>query len=85
MNARQLYIEDQATGRIRFTQAGRDRYAARFARAGYRIDDIRTRATFEAAVDAMFRSEMNRLAAESRGQNAELDTILSGLPGWEGA
>ena len=83
MNARQLYIEDPTTGRIRFTKAGRDRYAARFARAGHRIDDIRTKAQFEAAVDAMFQSEMNQMAADSRGQDAELDAVLSGLPGWE--
>lgn len=83
MSKRQLYIQDPATGRIRFTKAGRERYAARFAKVGYRIDDIRTLAAFEAAVDTLFQSEMYRMADGFRGEDAEFDAALSGLPGWE--
>ena len=83
MTARQLFIQDAATGRIRFTQAGIARYGARFAQAGFAIRQITTMREFEAAVNAMFALEMENLAAETRGENPALDAIMAGLPGWD--
>ena len=82
MNARQLFIQDTATGRIRFTQAGISRYGERFARAGFLIRHITTMKEFEAAVDASFTLEMEKLAADTRGLDPALDAIMAGLPGW---
>ena len=83
MNARQLFIQDATTGRIRFTQAGISRYGERFARAGFSIRQITTMKEFEAAVDASFALEMKKLASETRGQDPALDAIMTGLPGWD--
>ncbi len=83
MTARQLFIQDAATGRIRFTQTGIARYGARFAQAGFAIRQITTKREFEAAVNAMFALEMENLAAETRGENSALDAIMAGLPGWD--
>ncbi|OGT87646.1 MAG: hypothetical protein A2286_13410 [Gammaproteobacteria bacterium RIFOXYA12_FULL_61_12] len=83
MNVRQLFVEDPATGRIRITKSGEARFRERFARSGFRIDQIRTKAQFEAAIDAAFEREMNELAVRMRGDDPVLDQILSGLPGWD--
>jgi hypothetical protein len=40
---RQRFIEDAATGRIRFTEKGFAAYGARFVRAGIDINRVRTR------------------------------------------
>ncbi|MBU0501460.1 MAG: hypothetical protein KJ558_10215 [Gammaproteobacteria bacterium] len=82
MNPRQYFVEDPMTGRIRFTKTGEARFRERFARSGFQIDQIRTMAQFEAAVDATFEREMNELAAGMRGEDPVLDQILAGLPGW---
>ena len=83
MDARQLFIQDATTGRIRFTQAGVERYKERFAKAGFAIRRITTMREFEAAVDASFALEMEHLAADTRGQDPALDAIMAGLPGWD--
>lgn len=82
MNARQLYIQDAGTGKIRFTRAGDEKYGARFARAGFDIRKITTMREFESAVDASFAQEMRQLALTARGENSALDAVLAGLPGW---
>jgi hypothetical protein len=46
---RECFIEDPATGRIRFTTKGRAEYRSQFARAGVDIRRIRTRDDFRAA------------------------------------
>ena len=51
---RQGFVEDTASGRLRFTSKGREDYAARFARAGIDIRRIETREAFR---DACRRSE----------------------------
>lgn len=79
---RQWFVQDPATGRIRFTQAGRAHFRERFARSGFQIDQIRTMAQFGAAVDATFEREMGEMATRIRGEDPVLDQILSGLPGW---
>jgi len=83
MTARQLFIQDATTGRIRFTQAGIARYGERFAMAGFAIRQITTIREFEAAANAMFARDMENLASETRGEDPALDAILAGLPGWD--
>lgn len=46
---RECFIEDPATGHIRFTTKGRAEYRSQFARAGVDIRRIRTREAFRAA------------------------------------
>lgn len=83
MNGNNIYIEDLATKRIRFTRAGRERYAQRLAKAGYCVDAIQTKEQLAAAFSAMFRREMKQIANAHRGKDAELDMVLTGLPGWD--
>ncbi|MGD9171169.1 MAG: hypothetical protein PVI97_14065 [Candidatus Thiodiazotropha sp.] len=83
MNARQLYIQDPVSKRIRLTKAGLERYANRFARVGYRASEIETLEELKSAIDASFDHEMAELAKTARGHNVELDEIMSGLPGWD--
>lgn len=82
MNARQLYIQDASTGKIRFTRAGCEKYGARFARAGFDIRKITSMQAFESAVDASFAQEMQQLASAARGEDSALDAVLAGLPSW---
>jgi hypothetical protein len=65
------------------TQAGLDKYAARFAQVGYQASKIRTIKELKKAIDASFDHEMAKLASTARGSNADLDEVLSGLPGWD--
>lgn len=83
MNSNTIYIEDLATKRIRFTRAGHERYARRLARVGYNIESIRNKAQLAEALDAMFMYEMRELARSCKGRDAEMDRLLSGLPGWD--
>jgi len=83
MNARQLFIQDPVSKKIRFTRSGVERYGKKFSIAGYDIKKITTMTEFENAVDASFAIEMQRLAATTKGQNNELDKALDGLPGWD--
>ncbi len=83
MEARQLYIQDPITQRIRMTKAGIEKYESRFARVGVQASTIKTVAAFKAAVEACFTSEMETLASTAKGKNADLDEIMTGLPGWE--
>ncbi len=79
MNARQLFIQDPVSKRIRFTQSGIDRYRADFGAVGYDITKIRTMCAFEKAVDASFTFKMQKLSIESKGQDNELDNLLNSL------
>ena len=45
----QCYVEDIATGKIRFTKKGISEYSARFAKAGININNIQTMAQLKAA------------------------------------
>ncbi len=83
LKARQLYIQDPSSNRIRLTQAGLEKYAARFARVGYQASEIRTIEVLKDAINASFDHEMEKLASTARGSNADLDEVLSGLPGWD--
>ncbi|MEW8139540.1 MAG: hypothetical protein AB2761_20955 [Candidatus Thiodiazotropha endolucinida] len=83
MDARQLYIQDPSSNRIRLTKAGLERYAARFAKAGYQASNIKTLEELRNAIDASFNHEMAKLATTARGSNTDLDEIMSGLPGWD--
>ncbi|MEW8046618.1 MAG: hypothetical protein AB2805_09020 [Candidatus Thiodiazotropha sp.] len=83
MDARQLYIQDPSSNRIRLTKAGLERYAARFAKAGYQANNIKTLEELRNAIDASFNHEMAKLATTARGSNTDLDEIMSGLPGWD--
>lgn len=78
-----LFIQDPAAGRIRFTRIGIEKYGADFARAGFDIHQIHTMNQFEAAVDASFRFKMESLSRQIHGEDPTLDKVLSGLPGWE--
>lgn len=71
------------TNEFRPTKAMIERYGARFAKAGYDIRKLRTREQWNAAVDASFALEMRTLASTTRGQDAQLDALLQGLPGWD--
>jgi hypothetical protein len=79
---RQLYIQDPSSHRIRLTRAGLDKYAPRFAQAGFRACEIRTLDELKEAIDASFNREMAKLATTARGCNSDLDQIMGGLPGW---
>ena len=46
---RECFVEDPATGHIRFTTKGRAEYRLQFARAGFDIRRIRTREEFRSA------------------------------------
>ncbi len=81
--ALQLYIQDPITKRIRITRKGIEKYGARFAKAGFNIQQIRTPEEFQNAVDASFALEMQKLATTAKGQNIDLDNIMNGLPGWD--
>jgi hypothetical protein len=83
VNARQLYIQDPSSNRIRLTKAGLDKYSTRFAHVGYRAAEIKTLEVLKEAIDASFNHEMAKLASTARGSNADLDEVLSGLPGWD--
>ncbi|MEJ2612390.1 MAG: hypothetical protein P8179_20590 [Candidatus Thiodiazotropha sp.] len=82
MKARQLYIQDPTSNRIRLTRAVLDKYAARFAQVGYQASEVRTIEVLKEAIAASFGHEMTKLAATARGCNRDLDQIMRGLPGW---
>jgi hypothetical protein len=50
---------------------------------GYKASEIRTLDVLREAIDASFNHEMAKLASTARGSNADLDEIMSGLPGWD--
>ncbi|MCP4666420.1 MAG: hypothetical protein GY849_08630 [Deltaproteobacteria bacterium] len=83
MDKRQLFLADKAYGKIRLTRKGMELYGKRFALSGVDISTIKTMTELEAAVDAMFKREMEELAHESKGQNPEYDAVMKGLPGWD--
>jgi hypothetical protein len=75
---RECFIEDPATGRIRFTPKGLAAYRSQFGRAGIDIARIRTRGEFR---EACRRSEYV-LAADLRQMvkgHTELETILDSV------
>jgi hypothetical protein len=80
--ARQLFVQDPVTKRIRFTQAGIAKYQKKFSRVGFNIKTIRTLSEFESAVDASFAAEMQDLSETAKDDPA-LAEALKGLPGWE--
>ena len=80
---REYFIEDNASGKIRITRAGREQFAERFARAGFDLRAIKTKKAFLAAWNSCFDTEMRNIAASTRGENDRLDEILDGLPGWD--
>jgi len=82
-DARNLFVEDPATGKIRFTRRGIEQYGARFARAGFNIKTIRTMAGFEQAVDAMMAHELHHLAFSIGSDELELQEVLRDLPGFD--
>jgi hypothetical protein len=83
MNARQLFIQDPLSKKIRFTRSGIEQYGEKFGQVGFDIRKIRTMSEFERAVDASFTHDMQQLAATTKGQNIDLDQVLTGLPGWD--
>ncbi len=83
MDARQLFIQDPLSKKIRFTRSGIEQYGEKFGQVGFDIRKIRTMSEFERAVDASFAYKMQQLAATTKGQNIELDQALSGIPGWD--
>lgn len=75
---RLAFVEDPATGRIRFTSKGRADYAARFARAGI---DIRRIATHDEFREACRRSQWvlwDEVRELVRG-HSELEAVLQPL------
>ena len=78
MQTRQLYLLDVDTGRIRLTGAGVARYGARFARAGHTVENIRTLADLERAVDETFQKELGEINDDERLQALFLDTEPEG-------
>jgi hypothetical protein len=72
---RQCFIENPASGEIRFTRKGFAKYGARFAKAGIDINQIRSRA---ALTEACSRSQwvfVEELFATVKGSR-ELEDIL---------
>jgi hypothetical protein len=72
---RECFIEDPATGRIRFTAKGRAGYRSQFGRAGIDISRIRTREEFRQACrrsEYVFAHDLRQMA---KG-HTELEAIL---------
>jgi len=78
-----MFIHDPTTNRLRVTRRDQEKYRTRLGRVGYDIQTLRTPAALAQAVDAMIASELQNVAAEIRGDDPELDAILSGLPGFD--
>jgi hypothetical protein len=60
---RECFIEDPATGHIRFTTKGRAEYRSQFARAGFDIRRIRTREDFRACGAQIFNRSWRALGS----------------------
>ncbi|MGE5814601.1 MAG: hypothetical protein ACM36C_08960 [Acidobacteriota bacterium] len=75
---RECFIEDPATGRIRFTPKGRAAYRAQFGRAGIDIARIRTRDEFREACrrsEHVFVADLRQMV---KG-HTELEAILESV------
>ena len=83
MNTRKLFIQDPESKKIRLTKASREQYEHKFGEVGFDVRKIKSMKVFEAAVDASFTNEMQKLASNIKGKDAELDFVLKGLPGWD--
>lgn len=75
-----LYIEDVASGTIRFTRPGIALLAQRFASLGIDIRSVCTRARLEEIIDVLYDTELRRLAQNARSLYPELDRILATVP-----
>ncbi len=78
-NVHQLIIRNPDTDTIRFTRAGQERFARRFARSGFDIRAIKTMAQFQVAYEATFEREIRDELAKSE-PDPELRHALRHLP-----
>ena len=77
-NFRECFVEDPATGRIRFTAKGLAAYRSQFARAGIDIKRIRTRDDFRAACvrsEHVFAEDLRQLVKGHTELEAVLDAV----------
>jgi hypothetical protein len=75
---RECFIEDPATGQIRFTAKGREAYRAQFGRAGIDISRIRTREEFRQACrrsEYVFAHDLRQMAKGHTDLEAILDSV----------
>jgi hypothetical protein len=73
---RECFVEDRATGRIRFTTKGLAAYRSQFARAGIDISRIRNRKAFRAACirsESVFVEDLRQMV---KG-HTELEEVLN--------
>jgi hypothetical protein len=75
---RECFIEDPATGQIRFTAKGREAYRAQFGRAGIDLAHIRTREQFRQACrrsEYVFVVDLRQMAKGHTELEAILDSV----------
>lgn len=76
------FLLDPATGRLRFTTAGRAALGGRFARAGIDLRRITSLEQARAAAALVTSQELQALAAELKGRDPALDAVMADLPEW---
>jgi len=75
---RECFIEDPATGQIRFTAKGREAYRSQFGRAGIDLARIRTREQFRAACirsEYVFAADLRQMVKGHTALEAILDSV----------
>lgn len=77
------FLIDPATGRLGFTATGREALGPRFARAGIRLETLKTLEQARAAARAVTHQELCALAATLKGCDARLDQVMAALPEWQ--
>ena len=78
------FLLDPASGRLRFTAAGRRVLGPRFARAGIDLRALKTLAQARAAAAEVAHRELRTLASELKGRDPALDAAMAELPEWGG-
>ena len=79
----QWFLIDAMTKNVRLTVAGRAHLSSAIARFGYDRNGTFSQAEFRRIIDERFAARMRAFAGSERRRDADLDAILSGLPGWE--
>ena len=77
-NIRQFFIEDPASGAVRFTARGLEHFRDRFAKAGIDIRAIRTMTQFCDAHQKCFDGEF--AVAAINNKNPAIDSLFADFP-----
>lgn len=68
-------LQDATTGRLRFTRAGQEALAARFARVGIALTRLRTLDDVEDAIARVTHAEYHRLSPTEQDEAAAIEAI----------